>query len=92
MKSGVNQRYLIWHPNWVRFAQNGTNLGPFQITFKYIFAHRAKMFNSDLKKFRIGSHLDQSDPIWAQIWSPWFGQLQMKQQGYLDDGREITAF
>ena len=29
--------------------------------------------------------LAQSDPLSAQIWSPWFGKLQIKQQGYLDN-------
>ena len=31
------------------------------------------------------SHLGQCDPFSAQIWSPWFEKLQMKQQGDLDD-------
>ena len=42
--------------------------------------------NSDLTKSRICPIWDQSDILWAQIWSPWFGKLQMKQQGRLDDG------
>ena len=38
---------------------------------------------SDLKKSRIC-------PIQGQIWSPWFGKIQIKQQSDLDDALEIT--
>ena len=29
-----DQECQIWHPNWVRLAPNGTNLGFFKINFR----------------------------------------------------------
>ena len=45
------------------------------------------VMNFYLKKSRICPIWGQSDSLWVQIWSPWFGKVQMKQQSDLDDAR-----
>ena len=43
------------------------------------------------EKSQICSIWRQYGPLWLQIWSHWFGKLQMKQHSDLDDAPEITA-
>ena len=62
-------------PKWVRFDQNRTNPGLFQIRFQYILARGAKMYWNLIWKspgfvpFR--SNLTQFGP---KIWHPWHSQ------------------
>ena len=50
----------IWHPNWVRWCPNGTNLGLFKISFS-TFLKRPKFV-------QLGVILTQ---FGCQIWDPW---------------------
>ena len=54
----LNQGCQMWHPNWLRLAPNGTNLGLFKIKTQYTLARRAP-FGANLIQF--GCH----------IWHPW---------------------
>ena len=59
-----NQGGQIWHPNWVRLAPNGTNLGIFKISFSTFWLAEPKCTEADLKKSQICAIQGQSDPIW----------------------------
>ena len=54
----------IWHPNWVRLAPNGINLGLFKISFSTFWLGEPKCTETDLKKSQICPIRGQSDPIW----------------------------
>ena len=41
--------WQIWHPNWVRLAPNGTNLGLFKISFSTFWLGEPKCTETDLK-------------------------------------------
>ena len=41
---------FIWHPNWVRLAPNGTNLGLFKVSFNTFWLGEPKCTETDLKK------------------------------------------
>ena len=73
-------------PTWKRLSLNRTNLGPFQITnFSTFSLTEPKCTELWSEHVQDLFHLGQSDQIWAQIWSPLFGKMQVKQQGDLDD-------
>ena len=96
---------MIWKcPEFVPFGVNLTHFVPkgipigFQIAEKNANTHTDRHFriyisrDSHLKNSRNCPICCQSDLLWPQIWSPWFGKLQMKQQSDLDAAREMTTF
>ena len=68
------QARQIWHPNWVRLAPNGTNLGLFKISFSTFWLGEPKCTETDLKK-------SQNCPIWGQSDSIWMTNLPSLQRG-----------
>ena len=58
-----DQECQIWHPNWVRLAPNGTNLGFFKINFSTFWLFEPKCTEIDLQKSQICPIWGQSNPI-----------------------------
>ena len=55
---------FVW--NWVKLAPNGTNLGPFKISW----LSNQKCTERVLQKSQVCPIWGQSDPLWCQIWHP----------------------
>ena len=60
----LHQGCQIWLLNWVRLAQNGTNMGLLKIIFSIFWLGEPKYTKIDLKKSQFSPIWGQSDPIW----------------------------